>query len=101
MSEPDQDRSAPEQLRRELVAKEDRKVRARKAGERSVWFGLGMFGLVGWSIAIPTLAGVALGAWLDSHWPSRISWKLTLLFVGVVVGFATAWRWMHRENVED
>jgi ATP synthase protein I len=38
-----------------------RKSRARDEGERGAWFGLGMFGLVGWSVALPTLAGLALG----------------------------------------
>ena len=34
-------------------------------------------------------------------WPSQVSWKITFLFLGVVVGFANAFRWMYRENEED
>lgn len=75
-----------------------RKLKARQTGRRSIWFGLGMFGLIGWSVALPTLAGVALGLWIDRHWPSRISWTLTLLFVGVVLGCLNAWRWIKRES---
>ena len=85
----------------QVTAKENRKVKARKQRDRSVWFGLGMFGLVGWSIAFPTLIGVGVGTWIDNRWPSSISWRLTLLFVGVVVGFSNAWRWMQTERLEE
>jgi predicted F0F1-ATPase subunit len=36
-----------------------------------VWFGLGMMGLIGWSVAVPTLLGAALGLWLDSRHPRK------------------------------
>ena len=45
-----------------------RRRRQRRAG---VWFGLGMMGLIGWSVAVPTLLGAALGLWLDQHYPGR------------------------------
>lgn len=78
--------------------KAERKLRARRAGRRGVWFGLGMFGLVGWAVALPTVAGVALGLWLDARVPSRVSWTLTLLFVGVLLGALNAWYWIKRES---
>lgn len=77
-----------------------RKVRARESREESVWFGLGTFGLVGWSVAIPTLIGLALGIWLDSALPLGFSWTLTLLFAGIVVGCLNAWYWISRERDE-
>jgi len=83
-----------EQVRKQEI----RKLRARREGNRSVWFGLGMFGLVGWSVAIPTLIGVALGIWIDRMWPSRISWTLTLLVAGLVLGCLNAWHWVKRES---
>ena len=98
------DNSQPENstLEEQALSKQRRKLKARReGGSRSVWFGLGMFGLVGWSVAVPALAGIALGAWLDTKWPSRVSWRLTLLLVGVAVGFWNANRWMHREAEED
>jgi ATP synthase protein I len=85
-------------LEKEVAAKQKRKMQARREGERSVWFGLGMFGLVGWSVAVPALIGVAIGLWVDSHWPSRFSWTLMLLVLGVVVGCLNAWRWVQRES---
>ena len=77
-------------------AKETRKVEARKIGKGNVWFGLGMLGIVGWSVAIPTLIGTAIGIWIDSRYPSRFSWTLMLLFAGVILGSINAWYWVNR-----
>ena len=87
-------------LGREVGAQENRKLKARRQGRRSIWFGIGMFGLVGWSIAIPTLLGAALGIWLDGHYPQRFSWTLTLLITGVAAGCRNAWFWVDRESRE-
>lgn len=82
----------------QIGEKADRKLRARQRPKISTWFGLGMFGLVGWSIAVPTLAGIALGVWLDTKLNARMSWTLTLLFIGVVLGSLNAWYWMKQES---
>lgn len=76
----------------------ERKIKAREQAERHVWFGLGMFGLVGWSVAIPTLLGVALGWWLDNRWPGQASWTLTFLIIGVALGCLNAWYWIKQES---
>jgi ATP synthase protein I len=78
-----------------------RKLRARRTGRRGVWFGLGMFGLVGWAVALPTVAGVALGLWLDARFPSRVSWTLSLLFLGALLGSLNAWYWVKRESRDE
>ena len=78
-----------------------RKLRARGERNRSVWFGLGMYGLIGWSVAVPTLLGIGLGVWIDRRWPGPVSWTLTLLFVGIVLGCLNAWRWIKREGQHD
>jgi ATP synthase protein I len=57
-----------------------------------------MFGLVGWAVALPTVAGVALGLWLDGRFPSRVSWTLTGLAVGALLGSLNAWFWVARES---
>lgn len=85
-------------LCRTIKAKEARKIRARSRKDRSVWFGLGMFGLVGWSVSIPTVVGIALGVWIDVKWPSRYSWTLMLLIIGIVIGCLNAWFWVSRER---
>ncbi|GIW83182.1 MAG: hypothetical protein KatS3mg105_4989 [Gemmatales bacterium] len=78
--------------------KEQRKLKARREQGRSVWYNLGMFGLVGWSIAIPTLIGIAVGMWIDRTWHPPFSCTLMCLFVGVVVGCWIAWYWIKRES---
>ena len=87
-----------ERFQAEVARKAERKRKAAEEQDRGVWFSLGLFGLVGWSIALPTLLGIALGVWIDTRWPSRISWTLTLLFVGVVVGCLNAWYWVRQEG---
>jgi ATP synthase protein I len=88
----------PDEVPEIVGRKAERKLRARRAGRRGVWFGLGMFGLVGWAVALPTVAGVALGLWLDARFPSRVSWTLTLLLVGALLGSLNAWWWVTRES---
>ena len=57
-----------------------------------------MMGLIGWSVAIPTLLGAALGLWLDKHHPGKHSWTLALLVAGLVIGCLNAWRWVAKED---
>lgn len=80
--------------------KAERRLAAQHKEERSLWFGLGAFGVIGWSIAIPTLIGVGIGLWLDLSWPSDFSWTLALLLAGVVIGCFNAWYWMNKEQRE-
>jgi len=88
----------------EIAAKEARKIKARRGRARGIWFGLGMMGVIGWSVAVPTLAGVLLGVWVDLNYRGPISWTLTLLFMGLAVGCLNAWYWVkkgQREIEED
>jgi len=59
---------------------------------------LGMMGLIGWSVAIPTLLGAALGLWLDRHYPGRHAWTLALLVAGLAIGCFNAWHWVTKED---
>ena len=88
-------------LSQEVGAKAARKLRAQRHVTRTVWFGLGMMGLIGWSVAIPTLLGVALGLWLDDVAHSGFSWVLSMLVVGLAVGLLNAWYWVRRESADD
>jgi ATP synthase protein I len=88
----------PLKLSDEVGGKEARKIRARRKKDRTIWFGLGTFGLVGWSVAIPTVLGVALGLWLDANWPGHFSWTLALLMAGVSLGALNAWYWVSQEQ---
>lgn len=81
--------------------KQRRRLESRGRPERTIWFGLGMFGLIGWSVAIPALVGIAAGVWIDHRWPSRYSWTLMLLIGGVCLGCMNAWRWIRQEGRVD
>src|ERR1700733_4602552 len=75
-----------------------RKLKAQRAGTQSAWFGLGMFGIIGWSVAVPTLLGALLGAWWDKHHAGPPSWTLALLAAGLTIGCANAWYWVAQQN---
>jgi ATP synthase protein I len=84
----------------QVGTKAARKLKARRHSAQGVWFGLGMMGLIGWSVTVPTLLGAALGIWLDNHHPGRHSWTLTLLIIGLVIGCLNAWHWVAKEDKE-
>jgi len=92
--------SEDSEFSRAVAAKVARKLRAQLNSNQGVWFGLGMMGLVGWSVAIPALAGTAFGIWLDSHHPGNHSWTLALLIAGLVLGCFNAWHWVDKEDRE-
>ena len=81
----------------EIGAKGARKLKARNSTQ-GVWFGLGMMGLIGWSVVVPTLLGAALGIWLDKHHPGKHSWTLALLVAGLAIGCLNAWHWVAKED---
>src|SRR4030065_2150967 len=83
---------------REVGAKAARKPKARRNSPPGVWFGLGMMGLIGWSVVVPTLLGAAIGIWLDNRHPGSHSWTLMLLVIGLVLGCLDAWAWVGKED---
>jgi ATP synthase protein I len=85
-------------LAEQVGAKAARKLKARRNPAAGVWMGLGMMGLIGWSVAVPTLLGAALGLWLDHRHAGRHSWTLALLMAGLALGCFNAWHWVAREN---
>lgn len=97
MRDPDQ---APD-LGAEVGRKASRRTRARRRSGRPLWLGLGAFGTVGWSVAVPALIGTAVGVWLDRTLDDRVSWTLTGLVVGVAIGCVVAWSWVSRTSRGD
>jgi len=81
-----------------IAAQVARKLKSQRAGTQSAWFGLGMFGIVGWSVAVPTLLGALLGAWWDRHHAGPHSWTLALLAAGLIIGCGNAWYWVAQQN---
>jgi ATP synthase protein I len=81
-----------------VSAKAARKREAQRRVEPPVWFGLGMLGTIGWSVAVPALAGAFAGTWWDRHHPGRHSATLALLILGLMLGCANAWHWVATED---
>ncbi|MDA3874644.1 MAG: AtpZ/AtpI family protein [Kiritimatiellae bacterium] len=87
-------------LSREIRAKALRKIRAKRRGVQGVWYGLGMMGLIGWSVTVPTLLGAGLGFWIDKRFPGSYSWTLTIMLLGLILGCVNAWHWIRKESAE-
>ncbi|WP_163379105.1 AtpZ/AtpI family protein [Cyclobacterium sp. SYSU L10401] len=94
----DTDKGKVNDLGRRVGDKARRKIKAKREGHRGVLSGLGMFGLIGWSIVVPTLAGAAMGIWLDRQYPQTFSWTLSLLILGLLIGCLLAWQWVEKEH---
>lgn len=88
------DESSLEHIRRDAA----RMQHARGRRYESPLRGLGAFGVIGWSVAVPTVAGAVLGVWLDRAFPQRFSWTLALILGGLVIGVMVAWDWVAREH---
>ena len=98
MAETAKPKSTNDAFSREVGTKVARTLKARRNSTPGVWFGLGMMGLIGWSVVVPTLLGAALGVWLDRHYSGRHAWTLALLVAGLAIGCLNAWRWVAKED---
>ena len=87
-----------DRLAGKVASQAARKLKARRDGAPGVWSGLGMMGLVGWSVVVPTLLGAALGLWLDQRHADTHSWTLALLVAGLTLGCLNAWHWVAKED---
>jgi ATP synthase protein I len=86
------------EFEKKVGKKEQRRIKAQKSKGDSPWLGFSMFGLIGWSVAVPTLLGAMLGLWLDENHPGSRSWTLMLLITGLMLGCFNAWYWVKKEN---
>ena len=82
---------------RDVGTQENRKLQALRRPAH-VWSGLGMLGLIGWSVCLPTLLGTWLGLRLDKGQPGAHTWTLALLVAGLCLGCANAWHWVTKEQ---
>ncbi len=97
-NEPTKPPQKPPDLAGKIGEKAARKLKARQNPTPGVWFGLGMMGLIGWAIVVPTLLGAALGSWLDKHHAGSHSWTLALLVGGLTLGCFNAWHWVAQQE---
>jgi ATP synthase protein I len=88
------------QFSQQVGVKAARKLKAQRHVTQTIWSGLGMMGMVGWSVVVPTLLGAGLGVWLDERHPGSHSWTLMLLAVGLGLGCFIAWHWVAKEGRE-
>ena len=95
------DRARARALRRTVLRKTLRHERAQRRPNQSVWSFLGTFGLIGWTVALPTLAGLVFGLFLDDVTDTDSSFTITFLVVGAAVGCFAAWYWVKQESRPD
>ena len=86
-----------ERMIREVGTRQERIARGR-SDRNSILSSIAILGVVGWSVTMPTVLGVILGVWIARRWPSRFSWALTLLMVGLAVGCTNAWLRIRRDQ---
>ncbi len=94
-------RKIAEAYTKKVGLRESLRIKAGAQKKQTLWFGLGMFGLIGWSVAIPTLIATAFGLWVDSTYPSRFSWTLMMLIIGVAIGCMNAWYWVRKTGIRE
>lgn len=78
-------------MTKQIKEKADRAIKARKNGENVLVEGFKTMGIIGWSVALCTVVGIALGIWFKH--------VLIFLFVGIVLGCFLAWKLSIKEIV--
>lgn len=97
----DKKKFSPEkEMEKKIKSDVDKKIKA-ESEKDDIMFGLGVFGIIGWAVSIPTLLGVLLGVYLDKNYPMNFSWTLTLLILGIVIGCLNAWHWINEKSKKD
>jgi ATP synthase protein I len=89
--------SSPNGMAVAVRKQQERRKQWLNEGEPSVARFVGQIGVLGWIIVAPTLIGLFIGRWLDHKSGTGIFWSAPLLLSGVVIGFWSAWRWMHKQ----
>ena len=90
--------SKPDKPATEIARHADRIKSSRDNPGPSPLRGIGTFGMIGWSIVVPTVGGAFLGLWLDRAAPQTFSWALALILAGVAIGSFIAAAWINKEG---
>lgn len=102
MNEKPENRTPDSSFVRKVEASARRQIKSNNSSNKGVWFGLGMMGLVGWSVVVPTILGAALGLWLDGkhvgEHHGNFNWTVALLVAGLCIGCLNAWNWVAKED---
>ncbi|MDA8048941.1 MAG: AtpZ/AtpI family protein [Rhodospirillales bacterium] len=87
----------PDRLLKAVRERRDRHRFRQRSGEPSFAGYLAQVGVLGWTIVLPTLAGLFAGRWIDRRLGTGIFWTGPLMLLGLAAGCWAAWRWMHRQ----
>jgi ATP synthase protein I len=83
---------------RRSLTRDLERLKRREDANRAFWRAVGVLGTIGWSIALPGVAGALLGRTLDARFDSGVRFTLMLLTAGVILGSAVAWHIVHRHE---
>jgi ATP synthase protein I len=75
-----------------------REARGREQPEPSLGSRLGQIGILGWTIVLPTFAGLAIGRAIDRLLGTRVLFSAPMVMLGAAAGLWFAWKWMHRQE---
>lgn len=79
------------EFQEQAIKEEERKLKARSNKEITAWWGLGLFGMVGWSVMLPTLLGIFVGLFLDHKYDHQShTYTLLGLLAGICLGSTIA-----------
>jgi len=78
-----------------LASKIKRRAKCKPCGNFTGSFAL--FGIVGWSIAIPSVLAALFGRWADARYGGGYTFTLPLIVLGIVAGSVNAWRYISKE----
>lgn len=91
------DRPDNEPLEQAAETAHSREQAGRADPEPSLARRFGQIGVLGWVIVGPTLAGMALGRWVDGMIGSGITIAAAGTMLGAGLGLWLAFRWMHQQ----
>lgn len=87
------------------MKKEDKENLIKKAekdkGKKKILSKIGMIGIIGWSVTLPMLGGIALGVWIDNNFKGKYSWTIMLMVAGLFLGCYIAWEWIEKMSGGD
>jgi len=87
-----------DEFKKNINEKEARRLKARAQKGMGTMAWIGTLGIIGWSITLPLLIGIALGRWLERVFPGKYSFTLMFMFAGLVLGCVIAWRWVEKTS---
>ena len=83
---------------KQVQRKAEQMQKTRQRPAYSPFQGFSAFGVIGWSVSVPTVLGAVVGKWLNNVAPQSFSWVLALMLAGLVIGIIVAWEWVAKKQ---